>query len=83
MNYNSKMSFIEFSYNFNMDFIEQWSNNLFNANNKNPRAKCEICSQLAMKIPENNAILLHVNITANFEHVGCIVSVSLLLTFNM
>ena len=36
-----------------------------------------------MKIPENDAILLHVNITANFEHVGCIVSVSLLLTFNM
>ena len=46
------MSFIEFSYNYNMDFIEQSSNNLFKTNNKNTRAGCEICSQLAIKIPE-------------------------------
>ena len=35
-----------------MGFIEQSSNNLFNSNNKNTRASCEICPELAIKIPE-------------------------------
>ena len=52
MNYNYNMNFNEFSYNYNMDFIEQSSNTLFNANNKNNRPRCEICLQLAIKIPE-------------------------------
>ena len=52
MNCNYNMNFILFSYNHNMDFIEQSSNNLFKANNKNTRVRCEIYPQLAIKIPE-------------------------------
>ena len=52
MNYNHNMNFIEFFYNNNMNLIEQSSNNLFKANNKNTRERYEICSQLAIKIPE-------------------------------
>ena len=52
INYNYSMNFIEFSYNYNMDFIEQSSNYLFKANNESTRTSCEICSQLAIKIPE-------------------------------
>ena len=55
-----------------MDFIEQSSNNLFNANKKNTRAKCEICSQLAIKIPEQcySEQYCSSDITVNFEHVA-------------
>ena len=52
MDYNYNMHFIESSYNYNMDFIEQSSHNLFKVNNKNTRARCEICPQLAIKVPE-------------------------------
>ena len=52
MNYNYNMNFFEFSYNYNIDSIEQSSNNLFNANNENTRARCKICSQLAIKIAQ-------------------------------
>ena len=52
MNYNDNINFFYFSYNYNYDFNEQSSNSLFNANNKSTRARCEICSQLAIKIPK-------------------------------
>ena len=51
MNFSYNMNFIEFSFNYSMDFIEQ-SNNLFKATSKNTRVSREICSQLAIKIPE-------------------------------
>ena len=42
------MKFIEFSYNYNMDFVEKSRNYLLKTNNKSTRASSEICSQLAM-----------------------------------
>ena len=50
MNYNYSMNFNEFSYNYNIGFIEQLSN-IFQ-NHRNTRARRKICSQLAIKIPE-------------------------------
>ena len=61
-----------------MNFWNQSSNNLFKAENKSFRARCEICLKLAIKTPEQcrpSGIL-------NFEHIAHIVSLSLLLTLN-
>ena len=80
MNYNYNMNFFYFSYNYNLDFNEQSSNNLFNANNKSTRARCEICSQLAIKIPKQCQYCPS-DITANFDYVAHRVTLSLLLTF--
>ena len=38
------MTFIKFSYNFNMGFVKQSSNNLFTANNKNTTKRSHIVS---------------------------------------
>ena len=78
MSYHYRINFIEFSYNCNMDFIEQSSNYLFKASNKNTRASYEICSQLETKIPEQYQYCPS-HITVKFKHVTQIRLVSLLL----
>ena len=51
MNYYHNIPFIEFSYNYNMGFIEQ-SSKLPAQSHKNTRARFQIYSHLAIKIPE-------------------------------
>ena len=52
---------------------------LFQLNNRNSRARCEICSKLAIKTPErcSGAIIV------NFEHILHLVQVFLLLFLKM
>ena len=61
---------------------------MFRVNNRNIRARCEICSKLAIKIPErrlcSKLIMTIPSIfIINFEHISHLVLVFLLLTLNM
>ena len=56
---------------------------LFKANNRNPRARCEICSKLKVKIPERCHCRLCPGVfIVNFEHISHLVLVFLLLTLS-
>ena len=58
------------------------SNHMFNANSRNTETRCEICSSLTIKTPEQHGRRSGVFIF-NFEHVSYIIMVFLFLTLNM
>ena len=53
--------------------------NLFKANNRNTRTKCEICSKLTIKTPEWRQSLRSSVFIVNFEHISHFLLVFLLL----
>ena len=57
-------------------------NYMFKANNRNTRARCEICSKLTIKTPERRQWLLSDVFVVNFEHISHLVLVILLLTLS-
>ena len=57
-------------------------NYLFKANNINTRARCEICSKLAIKTPERRQLRRSGVFIVNFEHISHLVLVFLLLTLS-
>ena len=58
------------------------SNYMFKSNNRNIRARCEICSNLTIKVPERGQWCHSGVFIANFEHISHLVQVFLLLTLN-
>ena len=56
---------------------------LLKVNNKNTRARCEICSTLATKTPERRQWRRSGVFIVNLEHISHLVLVFLLLIFNM
>ena len=56
---------------------------LLKVNNRNGRARCEICSKLTIKTPERLHWRRFCVFIVNFEHISHIVLVLLLLTLNM
>ena len=63
--------------------IIQASNYMFKVNNRNIRARCEICSKLTIKIPERRHWRPSGIFIVNFEHISHLIIVFLLLTLNM
>ena len=57
-------------------------NYMFKVNNRNTRARCEICSKLTIKIPERRYWRRSGVFIANFEHISHLVLVFLLLTLS-
>ena len=55
---------------------------MLKANNRNTRTRCEICSKLTIKTPEQRRRRSGVFIL-NFEHISHLVLVFLLLTFGI
>ena len=55
---------------------------LFKVNNRNTRARCEICSKLTIKIPERRHWRRSGIFIANFEHISHLILEFLLLTLN-
>ena len=53
-------------------------NYMFKVNNRNTRAKCEICPKLTIKTQERRSSVFFVN----FEHISHLVLVFLLLTLS-
>ena len=51
--------------------------------NRNTRRRCEICSKLTIKTPEQRIWRRSGIFTVNFEHISHLVLVFLLLTLNM
>ena len=51
--------------------------------NRNTRARCEICSYLTLKTPEQRHWRHSGVFIVNFEHISHLVQVFLLLTLNM
>ena len=56
---------------------------LLKVNNKNTRARCEICSKLTIKIPERRQWRRPGIFIVTCEHISHLVLVFLLLTLNM
>ena len=56
---------------------------LLKVNNKNTRARCQICSKLTIKTPEQCHWYRSYVIIVNFEHISHLVVVFRLLTLNM
>ena len=52
---------------------------MFKVNNRNTRTRCEICSLLTIKTPERQQYRPSGVFIVNFEHISCLVLVSLLL----
>ena len=57
-------------------------NCMFKVNNRNTRARCEICSKLTIKIPERCQLRRSGIFIVNFEHISHLVLVFLLLTLS-
>ena len=57
-------------------------NYMFKVNNRNTRTRCEICSKLTLKIPEQRHWCRCGVFTVNFEHISHLVLVFLLLTLS-
>ena len=53
---------------------------MFKVNNRNTRTRCEICSKLTIKTPEQRYWPLSGIFIANFEHTSHLALVFLLLT---
>ena len=53
-------------------------NYMFKVNNRNTRTRCEICSKLAIKIPERRHWLRSDVFIVNFEHISQLVPVFLI-----
>ena len=58
-------------------------NYMLKVNNRNTRTRCEICSELIIKIPERRQWLRFGIFIVNFEHIPHLVLVLLLLTLSM
>ena len=57
---------------------------LLKINNRNTGTKCEICSKLTIKIPEQDHGVLYFGVfIVNFEHTSHLILVFLLLTLKM
>ena len=56
---------------------------LLKVNNRNTRARCEICSKLIIKTPERRQWRRSGVFIVNFEQISNLVLVLLLLTLNM
>ena len=56
---------------------------LLKVNNRNTRARCEICSKLTIKIPERRHWRRSGIFIVNFEHISHLALVVLLLTLNI
>ena len=56
---------------------------MLKVNNRNTRTMCEICSKLAIKIPERRHRRRSGIFIVNFEHISHDVLVFLFLTLNM
>ena len=63
-----------------------WSNPagnyMFKVNNRNTRARCEICSKLAIKTPERRQCRRSGVFIVNFEHISHLALVFPLLTLS-
>ena len=57
-------------------------NYILKVNNRNTRARCEICSKLTIKTPERDYWRRSGVFIVNFEHISHLVLVFLLLTFS-
>ena len=57
-------------------------NYMFKVNNRNTEARCETCSKLTMKTPEQRQWRRFGVFIVNFEHISHFVIVFLLLTLN-
>ena len=57
-------------------------NYVFKLNNRNTRARCEICSKLTIKTPERRHWRLSDVFIVNFEHISHLVLVFLSLTLS-
>ena len=57
-------------------------NNMFKVNQRNSKARCEICSALTIKIPERRHWRLSVFFNVSFEHISNLVLLFLLLTWS-
>ena len=57
-------------------------NYMFKVNNRNTRTRCEICSKLTMRIPEQRHWRPSAIFIVNFEHISHLVLVFLLLTLS-
>ena len=57
-------------------------NYMFKVNNRNTRTRCEICSKLTMKTPEQRYWHHSGVFIVNFDHISHLVLVFLLLTLN-
>ena len=57
-------------------------NYMFKVKNRNIRTRCEICSKLAIKIPERRHWRRSDVFNVNFEHISQLVSVFLMLTLS-
>ena len=55
---------------------------MFKVNNRNTRRRCEICSKLALKTPEQRQWRCSGVFNINFEHISHLVLVFLLLTLS-
>ena len=58
-------------------------NYMFKVNNRNTRTRCEICSKLTIRIPEQRHWRRSGIFIVNFEHISHLVLVFLLLTLKM
>ena len=56
---------------------------LLKVNNRNTKARCEICSKLTIKAPEQCHWRCSGAFIVNFEHISYLVLVFLLLILNM
>ena len=56
---------------------------MLKVNNRNIRARCEICSELTIKIPERRHWRRSGIFIVNFEQISHLVLVFLLLTLNL
>ena len=63
--------------------INPAGNYMFKVNNRNTRTRCEIRSELTIKIPERRHWRRPGIFIVNFEHIAHLVLVFLLLTLSM
>ena len=64
-------------------FLNPAGSYMFNVNNRNTRARCEICSKLTIKTPEQHHLRRSGVFIVNFEHISRLALVFLLLTLNV
>ena len=59
---SNQIIILEMSYHYPADIY------LLKVNNRNSRTRCEICSKLAIKIPEHGVVLVFLLLTLNIFH---------------
>ena len=75
------------SFTFTLRFLYELKHNpagiyLLKVNNRNTRARCEICSKLTINTPERRQWRRSGVFIVNFEHISHLALVFLLLTLN-